>query len=106
MTAAVKLTANGAGRGTIFIDGVDMTKNLRAVETKVRAGTATEVTLEMVVPTIESLELTETSIVINGTEMPPSVEAALFSYLCKKNGIHSVEVTHMSSESSEHAPIA
>ena len=100
----VKLTANGVGRGKVYINGVEM-PGIKSVETKVRAINATQVSLELSVPSIESLELTGATIAIKGVAMPPSVEAALFVFLCEKNGLRGIDVTDIASTDAEYAPI-
>lgn len=83
--AIVKVTGTAEGRGTVEVDGVDLTRAVSSVQAYLAGGEPPKVVVTFVAPTLDAMDLTGASLEVSGVVMPPSVEMALHKYLSEKH---------------------
>lgn len=97
----VTVDVNGAGLGTVFVDGVEV-KGVQAVSATVTANEAPIVKLRLALRESVQLRYEGARISIDDVVMPVEVERALWRYLSEKYG-HEIDVTTLSSAAREWA---
>lgn len=102
--AIVKMTGTAEGRGTLEVDGVDLTRTVTSVHAHIAAGEAPKVVVTFVAPTLDALDLTGASLEVGEVVMPPSVEMALHKYLSEKHVTGLLDTSTIGASVRSHSP--
>lgn len=94
--AKVSIKAFGVGKGSVLVDGVDISSIVTSATAQIEAGESPKVLLSLVAPSMEVLNLSEAGVVVKGVSMPVSVELALYKHLSAKHGALEIDVTALS----------
>lgn len=84
--STVTIGVNGAGMGTVTVDGADVSRCVQSVSTAVTANEAPIVTISLAIPGTLQMQYEGADVRVDGLVMPASVELALWRHLCSKYG--------------------
>lgn len=79
--STVSIQAQSNGRGTVEVDGVDMSGHISSIEVSVAAGSPNQARMALAAPSLDSLVVRDAELQIVGTRLPPAAEEALLDYL-------------------------
>lgn len=96
----VVVDVNGAGFGTVHVDGVSI-KCVQAVAASVVANEAPIVKLQLAIPNLLKLQYEGADLIVDGIVMPESVEVAIWEHLSSKYGKREVDATTICSTARE-----
>jgi hypothetical protein len=78
--ARVEIAVGDNGRGRIRVDGVDLSASVSAVDTAIVADSVSTVSLTLSL-TAQDVSFGDAQVSIKGTDLPDSMQRALYDYL-------------------------